>query len=285
MNIAITGANGQLGQLVIQALRQQAPEVNVVALVRDPQKAEHLQDIGVTVRHFDYDQIESLVPALQGIDKLLLISANEIGRRVPQHRAVIEAAQIAGVPYLAYTSLYNATHSPLSLAGEHRETEKLIQNSGLKYSLLRNNWYSENYLANIQHVVAQGVLYGAAQDAKISSASRHDYAEAAAKVLTSAGHEHDIYELAGSKAFSLSELAGYIGEAAAKQVIYQDLSPNDYHQALIGAGLPTGLVDVIVDADVQATHGAMYSNETDLTQLLGRASTPIQSQVHALLKN
>ena len=120
MNIAITGANGQLGQLVIQALRQQAPEVNVVALVRDPQKAEHLQDLGVTVRHFDYDQIESLVPALQGIDKLLLISANEIGRRVPQHRAVIEAAQIAGVPYLAYTSLYNATHIPLSLSGEHR---------------------------------------------------------------------------------------------------------------------------------------------------------------------
>ena len=285
MNIAITGANGQLGQLVIQALRQQVPDAELIALVRDPQKAKHLQDFGVTVRHFDYDQIESLVPALQGVDKLLLISANEIGRRVPQHRAVIDAAKAAGVPYLAYTSLYNAEQSLLSLAAEHRETEKLIKDSGLKYSLLRNNWYSENYLANIQQVADQGVLYGAAQDAKISSASRRDYAEAAAKVLATDGHQHDVYELAGTQAFSLAELAGYIGEAATKQVIYQDLSPNDYHQALIDAGLPAGLVDVIVDADVQATHGAMYSNATDLAQLLGRDSTPIQSQVHALLQS
>lgn len=283
MKIAISGATGQLGQQVIQALLKEIKPEQIVALVRNPEKAQHLKHLGITIRHFDYDQIESLAPALQGIDKLLLISANEIGRRVPQHRAVIEAAQTAAVPYIAYTSLYNADHSPLGLAEEHRATEQLIKASGLKYSLLRNNWYSENYLANIQQVIAQGILYGCAQTGQISSASRQDYAEAAAKVLMSDGHEQDVYEFAGSQSFTLSELAAYIGAASGQQVIYQDLAAKDYHAALIQAGLPIGLVDVIVDADVQAVHGAMYSTATDLAQLLGRASTPIQVEIQHLL--
>ena len=283
MKIAITGATGQLGNLVIEQLLQLTAAQNIVALVRKIDKAEHFKVQGIEPREFDYDRPETLVPALLGIDKLLLISANEIGRRTPQHQAVIDAAKVAGVPYLAYTSLLRADTSPLGLAQEHRETEKLIQDSGITYTFLRNNWYSENYLAGVAHTIEIGTLFGAAQDGRISSASRIDYAEAAAKVLTSTGHENKTYELAGSESFSLSDLATFIGQAVNKDIIYQNLSAEEYTQGLTQAGLPAGLVDVIVDADIQTIQGAMYSDSKDLEQLIGHKTTSIQDSIKAAL--
>ena len=283
MKIAITGATGQLGNLVIEQLLQLTAAQNIVALVRKIDKAEHFKVQGIELREFDYDRPETLVPALSGVDKLLLISANEIGRRTPQHQAVIDAAKVAGVPYLAYTSLLRADTSPLGLAQEHRETEKLIQDSGITYTFLRNNWYSENYLAGVAHTIEIGTLFGAAQDGRISSASRIDYAEAAAKVLTSTGHENKTYELAGSESFSLSDLATFIGQAVNKDIIYQNLSAEEYTQGLTQAGLPAGLVDVIVDADIQTIQGAMYSDSKDLEQLIGHKTTSIQDAIKAAL--
>ena len=283
MKIAITGATGQLGNLIIEQLLQLTAAQNIVALVRKIDKAEHFKVQGIEPREFDYDRPETLVPALLGIDKLLLISANEIGRRTPQHQAVIDAAKVAGVPYLAYTSLLRADTSPLGLAQEHRETEKLIQDSGITYTFLRNNWYSENYLAGVAHTIEIGTLFGAAQDGRISSASRIDYAEAAAKVLTSTGHENKTYELAGSESFSLSDLATFIGQAVNKDIIYQNLSAEEYTQGLTQAGLPAGLVDVIVDADIQTIQGAMYSDSKDLEQLIGHKTTSIQDAIKAAL--
>ena len=283
MKIAITGATGQLGHFVIESLLKHTQTTNIVALVRDSKKADALIQQGIEIRYFDYDQPESLAPALKGIDKLLLISANEIGRRTPQHKAVIDAAKHAGVPYIAYTSLLNADLSLLGLAHEHRITEALIKDSGLTYTLLRNNWYSENYLAGLAHVIETGTLYGAAGEGRISSAARQDYAEAAAKVLLSDDHDNQTYELASSSSFTLADLAAYIAEASGQAVQYQNISPEDYTQALNAAGLPASLVDVIVDADVQTQKGAMFSKSKDLENLIGRPTTPIQSQIKALL--
>lgn len=284
MKIAITGATGQLGQLVIQALLKRVSANQIVALVRDQKKATALAEQGVELRHFDYDVPESLAPALQGIDKLLLISANEVGRRTPQHKAVIEAAQLAQVPYIAYTSLLRADISPLGLAQEHRETEALIQASGLRYTLLRNNWYNENYLAGVEHNVASGKLFSATKNGPISSASRADYAEAAAEVLTTQGHEQKTYELAGSQSFTKTDLATYIAHATSKPVQYLEIDAESFAQGLTQAGLPEPVVNLITEADVETAHGAMFSDRTDLEQLIGRKTTTIQSQVEALFK-
>ena len=281
MKIAITGATGELGQFVIQALLKKTKASELIALVRNIEKATELKNLGIEVRHFDYDQPESLAPALQGVDKLLLISANEIGRRTPQHQAVIQATQHAKVPYIAYTSVLHADRSPLGLAQEHRDTEALILNSGLSYTFLRNNWYSENYLASVQHAIETGILYGSAEDGKISSAAREDYAEAIAVVLTSTGHEQKTYELAGSEAFTLTDLAHYLTETSGKKVVYQNIPAAAYTQALLQAGLPAGLVDVIVDADVQTVKGAMYNDSKTLEQLIGHAPLTIQEQLKA----
>ncbi|OTG87542.1 NAD(P)-dependent oxidoreductase [Acinetobacter sp. ANC 4558] len=283
MKIAITGATGQLGQLVINALLKTTAAQNIIALVRNIEKAEVFKSQGIEIRHFDYDNVESLAPVLQGIDKLLLISANEIGRRTPQHQAVIQAAVQAKVPYIAYTSILHADHSPLGLAQEHRETETLIINSGLSYTFLRNNWYNENYLASLNHSLETGILYGAAREGKISSASRQDYAEAAAKVLLGSNHDNQIYELAGSTSFTMTDLAAYISKASHRSVQFQNLSAEEYQQALRQAGLPDTLVNVIVDADIQTIQGAMFSQSTDLEHLIGRKTTNIQTQIQNLL--
>ena len=278
MKIAITGATGQLGQLVIQALLKTVSATQIVALVRNQSKAESFAKQGIELRHFDYDTPETLVPALTGIDKLLLFSANEIGRRTPQHKAVIEAAKQANVPYIAYTSLLHADTSPLGLAQEHRETEALIQASGLNYTFLRNNWYSDNYLTGIAQIVESGVVYGASQDGKISSASRADYAEATAKVLSSTGHDHKIYELAGSESFTKADLAQFISLASGKDVIYQNLTAEELSQ-----GLTAELVHVIVDADIQTAKGAMFSDSQELENLIGHPSTTILAQIRTAL--
>ena len=284
MKIAITGATGQLGQWVIQSLLKNTAAANIVALVRNESKAANLKAQGIELRLFDYDTPATLASALSGIDKLLLISANEVGRRTAQHKAVIAAAQQAGVPYIAYTSLLNADHSPLGLAQEHRETESLIKASGLQYTFLRNNWYSENYLAGVTHTVEIGTLYGTAGEGKISSAARVDYAEAAANVLTTSGHENKTYELAGSISFTLADLAADIADVSGKEITYQNLSAEDYTQALTQAGLPVGLADIIVAADIQTEKGAMFSDSKDLEQLIGHPTTAIKEQVAAILK-
>ena len=282
MKIAITGATGQLGELIIQALLTHIPADNIVALVRNKTKALKLKQQNIELRHFDYDSPETLAPALIGIDKLLLISANEIGRRTAQHQAVIEAAKNAKVPYIAYTSLLRANTSSLGLAQEHRETEALIQASGLTYTFLRNNWYSENYIAGVVQNAASGQLFSAAKDGKISSASRTDYAEAAAIVLASTNHDNKTYELAGSENFTKLDLAKYIEKASGKKVSRIELSASDLTHGLQQAGLPKTLISVIVDADLQTVEGAMYSESKDLEQLIGRKTISVQSQIEAL---
>ncbi|RKG34696.1 SDR family oxidoreductase [Acinetobacter tianfuensis] len=283
MKIAITGATGQLGQLVIQALLKRVPADKIIALIRNKNKAADLAAQGIELRHFDYDAPETLVSALEGIDKLLLISANEIGRRLPQHQAVIQAAQTARVPYIAYTSLLRADTNPLGLAQEHRDTEALIQASGLNYTLLRNNWYSENYLAGLEQYIASGKLLSAAKNGQISSASRADYAEAAAAVLTSAGHEQKIYELAGSESFSKADLAAFITQVSGQPVEYLEIGGAALAQGLTAAGLPEGLVNLITEADIETANGVMFSDSKDLEQLIGHKTISIQSQIKSLV--
>ena len=181
--IALTGATGQLGHYVLQDLLKTVPASQIVAIVRNPAKAQSLSQQGVVVRQADYSDEAALTAALQGVDKLLLISSSEVGQRAVQHRNVINAAKAAGVTFIAYTSLLHADTSPLGLAAEHIETEQMLADSGIAYALLRNGWYTENYLASAPPALEHGVFIGAAGEGKIASATRADYAAAAARVI------------------------------------------------------------------------------------------------------
>ncbi|HAJ5190887.1 TPA: SDR family oxidoreductase [Escherichia coli] len=280
--IAITGATGQLGHYVIESLMKTVPASQIVAIVRNPAKAQALAAQGITVRQADYGDEAALTSALQGVEKLLLISSSEVGQRAPQHRNVINAAKAAGVKFIAYTSLLHADTSPLGLADEHIETDKMLADSGIVYTLLRNGWYTENYLASAPAALKHGVFIGAAGDGKIASATRADYAAAAARVISEAGHEGKVYELAGDSAWTLTQLAAELTKQSGKSVTYQNLSEADFAAALKSVGLPDGLADMLADSDVGASKGGLFDNSKTLSKLIGRPTTTLAESVSHL---
>ena len=281
MKIAVTGASGQLGRLVIERLRAKVQAGDIVALVRTPSKAT---DLGVEVREADYTRPGTLDKALAGIDTLLMISGSEVGQRLVQHRNVIEAAKKAGVRRVVYTSVLHAELSTLSLAPEHVETEALLKASGLSVTLLRNGWYTENYTASGGPAVANGAFIGSAGQGKIASAARADFADAAVAVLTTAGHEGKTYELAGDSAYTLAELAAEISRQTGKDIPYKDLPAADYAAALTGAGVPAPWPEALASFDVEAAKGALFDDGHVLSTLIGRPTTSLKDSVAAALK-
>jgi len=281
--IAITGATGQLGHFVIESLLKTVPASQIAAIVRNPAKADALASLGVVVRQADYTDEATFTAALAGVEKLLLISSSEVGQRAAQHRNVINAARAAGVKFIAYTSLLHADTSPLGLHAEHVETEKMLADSGIPYALLRNGWYSENYLASAPAALAHGVFIGAAGEGKIASATRADYAAAAARVVSEEGHAGNVYELAGDSAYTLSELAAELAKQSGKNVVYQNLSEADFAAALKGFGLPDGLADMLADSDTGASKGGLFDDSRTLSTLIGRPTMPIAESVKAIV--
>lgn len=281
--IAITGATGQLGQHVIENLLKTVPASQIVAIVRNPAKATALSQQGITVRQADYSDEAAFTTALQGIDKLLLISSSEVGQRAPQHRNVINAAKAAHVKFIAYTSLLHADRSPLGLADEHVATEKMLAESGIAYALLRNGWYTENYLASAPAALEHGVFIGAAGEGKIASATRADYAAAAARVISEDGHAGKIYELAGDAGWTLSQLAAELAKQSGKKVVYQNLSEADFAAALKSVGLPAGLADMLADSDVGASKGGLFDDSHTLSKLIGRPTTSLADSVKSIV--
>lgn len=282
MTVAVTGASGQLGRLVVEALLREGSTA-VVAIVRDPQKVADLAARGVDVRQADYGDAAALDRALDGVDRVLLISGNEFGVRVAQHANVIRAAERAGVELLAYTSIPDATDNPMILAQEHRGTEAVLAESTVPHTLLRNGWYWENYLGGLAHAVQSGVLHGAGGEGRVAGAARADYAEAAARVLTTDGHAGRVYELGGGESLTYAELAQAISDAAGKPVRYQDLSEDDYAAALVGAGLPADYAKALADADTGVSQGLLDVRSGDLEKLLGRPATPAVDVFRAAL--
>jgi NAD(P)H dehydrogenase (quinone) len=281
--IAITGAAGHLGGLAVRQLLKKLPANEIVAIVRDLEKAEGLRDLGVQLRVGDYDRPETLRSALEGVQKLLLVSAVVPGQRLRQHQAVIDAAKAAGVQLVAYTSMLRADTATLSLAREHHQTEEYLKRSGLAYVLLRNGWYLENTTAGLADAVTHGAIIGSSGNGRLASASRADYAGAAVEVLTQPSHAGKTYELVGDHSFSMTEFALEVSKQAGQPVVYRDLAPADFAAALQAWGLPQMIVDVVVDASVKSGQGELDDASRDLSRLLGRPTTALRDAIAAAL--
>lgn len=282
--IAVTGSTGHFGRIVIENLLERGVAAGqIVAIARNPAKAADIAARGVQVRQADYSQPESLVAALQGVEKLLFVSGSEAGQRIPQHRNVVDAARQAGVRLIAYTSILNADTTGMQLAAEHKATEEMIRASGIPFVLLRNSWYLENYTGNLASTVEHGVLLGSADDSRLNAATRADLAVAAAAVIAGEGHENRVYELGGDVAFTLAELAEVISRESGRPVEYRNLPEDAYAQALIGFGLPEGFARVLADSDRGIARGELHTERDDLRRLLGRATTTPAEAVAAAL--
>jgi len=283
--IAVTGATGHLGRLVIEALLGTGvPPKEIVALVRTPEKARHTAEQGVQVRRADYNEPDTLAPALQGVDRLLLISGSEVGQRIRQHGSVVEAARQVGVRLLAYTGCLKADTSSIRLAAEHKATEEVIRKSGIPFVFLRNGWYIENYTDQIPQYLDQGAILGSAGEGRVSAAIRAEYAAAAASVLTRRGHENAVYELGGDKAFTLNELAEELSRHSGRSVVYRDLPFEERVQDLLKAGLPDPFARILADSDLGIARGDLFTDSGDLSRLIGRPTTPLRDAVAAALR-
>jgi NAD(P)H dehydrogenase (quinone) len=279
---AVTAASGQLGRKVLDELLERVDASNVVALARDPAKLEDYAAKGIDVREASYDDPASLDKALDGVDRVLLISGNEVGQRERQHGNVIEAAKKAEVEYIAYTSILNAQDSRLGLAPEHVATEKLLEESGLNYDLLRSAWYSENFTGGLAHQVEAGVIYGASGDGRYSTATRSDIAAgAAAALVTSKGG--NVYECAGDESWTMEEFAAEVSKAAGKDVKYVNQSEEEYAKTLEGAGLPPPVAALLASTSALAGEGELENNDRQLSKLSGRPTTPIGETIREAL--
>lgn len=279
----VTGASGQLGQKVVDRLATLVPAGDIIALVRSDAAREAFAAKGVATRQADYEDPEALRAAFDGVDRLLLISSSEVGKRTAQHRNVIDAAKAAGVGFVAYTSILNAETGGMALAEEHLQTEALLRDSGIPHALLRNGWYSENIAGTAPQAVDMGQHFGAAGEGRFSTASRQDYAEAAAVVLAGEGHAGAVYELGGDSDFSLTEYAALLSEVSGKDVAYVDMDEAGYKAALVGAGLPEGFAGILADSDAKAGQGALATQSRDLSRLIGRPTTPMRDTLKAVL--
>ena len=282
--IVISGASGQLGHLVIQSLLAKVPASQIVAAVRNPERASDLAALGVQIRKADYTDPASLDAAFQGAEKVLLISSSEVGLREAQHRNVIDAVKKAGVSLLAYTSLLHVDTSPLGLAGEHAATEAYLGQSGVPFVLLRNGWYTENYLASIPPALQHGAFIGSAGEGRIASAARADYAEAAAVALTTPDQSGKVYELAGDESYTLAEFAAELSRQSGKQIPYVNLPESEFKAALVGASLPEPLAGLLADSDAGASKGGLFDDKRQLSTLIGRPTTPLAALMQAALK-
>ncbi|MEU1038244.1 SDR family oxidoreductase [Streptomyces sp. NPDC005551] len=284
MSIVVTGATGRLGRLVIDGLLERIPAAEVAAVVRDKDKAADLAARGVELRVADYNAPETLAGAFAAGDRVLLISGSEVGQRVAQHRAVIDAAKGAGVALLAYTGVLGGPDADFLLAAEHKETEQAILGSGLPYTFLRNGWYHENYTENLAPVLAHGAVVQSAGDGRIASASRADYAAAAVAVLTGEGHENTTYELSGDTAWSYAEYAAELSRQTGRDITYDDVSAETHQGILVGAGLPEPFAAILVDVDRAIGRGLLARTSGDLARLIGRPATPVADAIAAALR-
>ena len=280
--IVVTGATGQLGRLVIASLLKRVPANQVVAAARTPSKAADLEAHGVLVREADYGKPKTLAKAFAGATSVLLISSPSLGGRFGEHKAVIDAAKAAGVQLLAYTSVLRADTCTLLVAPDHLATERYLLASGIPWILLRHGSYFENKTASLGSALEHRAIIGSAGEGRTSAATRADFAEAAAVVLTSSGHVGKIYELGGDIAFTMAEFAGEVSKQSGKRIAYKNLPQQAYKEILEDIGLPAEVANLVADSDAKAaSHGELYTESRDLSRLIGRPTTTLAAAVAA----
>ena len=284
MSIVVTGATGHLGRLVVEhLLADGVPADQVVATGRRTERLADLAKRGVRVAAVDYAAPETLDAALAGADTVLLVSGSEVGQRVAQHTAVIDAAVRAGVGRLVYTSAPKADTSALVLAPEHKATEEVLRASGLTFTILRNGWYTENYLGDLQQARETGEIVAAAGEGRVASAPRDDFAAAAAVVLRTEGHDGAVYELAGDHAWDYTELAAAASEVLGRPVVYRAVTSEERHAGLVAAGLDEGTAGFVVALDENTRDGLLAESDGTLARLIGRPTTPLVDALRAAL--
>ena len=282
MKTLITGSTGHLGSATIKYLLNKVSANEIAALARNEEKAKSLKEKGIDVRIGNYDDYDSLVKAFQGIDKLLLISASEMGNRAAQHINAINAAKEAGVKHIVYTSFIRQKDDPNSalwfIAKDHVETEKHLVNCGIPYTLFKNGFYMDMITDFIgENVMETQTVFLPAKEGKVNFALREEIAEALANVLTSEGHENKVYDIGGEVTTSFGEIAAFLSEISGKKINYVSPDAETYKQELAKHNVPEMYINMFAAFAIAFSENAMDVVSNDLTELLGRAPADVKT--------
>ena len=287
MSIVLTGATGQLGGLVLQHLLKKVPASEIAVAVREPEKGYAFRELGVDVRHGDYNDAASLKKAFAGASKVLLVSSplHDDTIRIRQHATAVEAAKAAGVGQIYYTGFAFAEKSALPLAHVHLATEHAIRTTGIPYTILRNSLYADLFLnPGLLSSVETGELISSTGTGRLNTATRNDLALATATVLAEDGHENQSYDLTLPQAFSFDELAQVLSEVSGRPVVHRSVSSDEMKTILIQAGLPAPVADMMAGIYQTIANGDTSSASGDLEKLIGSQLTTLKQQVEQLFR-
>lgn len=276
-NILVTGATGHLGNAVTNSLLEKTGAANVTILVRDAEKAVDFKNKGVKIAIGDYSDYASLIAAFKGIDKIYLVSGNDIANRAAQQDTVINAAKAAGVKHIIYSSFQRKSDSPGSpidfIASSHLQTENTLKASGLTYTLLQHTLYADiiPLFAGEQLLETKTIFLPAAQG-KTAFAVRTDLAEAGANVLLDETGKFDnkAIELTGPAAVSWEQIAASISEITGQPIVYVAPSADEFTAALTGAGVPAEYIGLFAGFSQAIAIGEFDGVNSELENLLGR---------------
>lgn len=272
--ILVTGAAGHLGRLVIKHLieNQKVGASDIVAGSRDPAKIADLAALGVETRRVDFDDKASLETAFSGIDRLLIVSTDELGtpgKRLAQHSAAVAAAQTAGVGRVFYTSMPQPEDSEVTFRGDHLGTEQAIKASGLAYTIFRNGWYMENLFMSLPQALASGQWYTSAGEGRIAHIAREDIARAIAAGLAKPADGNAIYTLTGEKAYTTEEIAALVREVTGKPLAVVNLTDAQLSEGMAAAGVPAPFIPTFVSFDANTREGKIAMATADAETLSG----------------
>lgn len=283
MLLGITGAGGHLGRRVVEVLLALVPAQRIRALTRRPEKLADLAARGVSVVEADFAKPEALSRTLASVERLLLISTDDLrpGARVALHRQAIEAAQRAGVRYIAYTSAVRADQTPVGFMRDHGETEALLRESGLAWTFLRNNLYAETLLMAAPQALQTGVLQLPAGEGRVAFVAREDCARVAATVLVSPGHEGRIYDVTGPEALSYAEAVAVLSRLSGKPLRYEAVTPEDYRRAMAAAGLPEIVIEAMTSMYQGVAQGVFNLVTSVVQEVTGQPPLTLEQALEA----
>jgi len=286
MSYVVTGATGHLGRLVVEELlaRDVQPS-DVVAGGRSAEKLAELAGLGVRTAVLDYDAPGTLAAAFAGASTVVLVSGSEVGRRVAQHGAAIDAAVAAGVGHVVYTSAPHATTTELALAPEHKATEELLEAAraehGLRVTVARDNWYTENYEQTFAQAAATGVVLTSTGTGRVASAPRADYAAAIAALALRPGDDSSVHELSGDVAWSFDDFAAAASRVLGRPVEHRSVSTEEHVAALLAAGLDEGTAGFVAALDAGIARGDLGDATDEIRTLTGRPTQPLEDTLRA----
>lgn len=271
-NIMVTGASGHLGSRIVELLID-SYKGKIIAGSRTLDKIKYIESKGVELRLVDFDQPELLDTSFNGVDRLLLISTDSIavpGLRLKQHVNAIAAAKRAGVKHIIYTSLTNAETSPISFAPDHFGSEMAIKDSGIPYTILRNNWYIENALSSLAQAVASGKLVHSTSHGKVGFIAREDCAQVAAAIINSDKFKNVTLDVTGEESLSYTDLAGYTAEISGNPVTLVNVTEEDMRKALTSYQLPPFVVDLVATFEKAVSRGDQDVRNSLVFELTGK---------------